>query len=135
MSYLGFKSYHINIGAGDSAIHIMYDLVMGQKRVLKAVFLDGGYGVTGIEGYKYANQNIHQTIEDIEADFVCSGPLKRAIPGEPNRRNYLQFDAFMSTSLRQEWGVELILLYLRVQQEELGASAGAPYLLVQDKLR
>ena len=41
----------------------------------------------------------------------------------------------MSISLRQEWGVELILLYLRVQQEELGASAGAPYLLVQDKLR
>lgn len=101
MPVIQFKSYHINIGAGDSAIHILYrdNGLFAGKEVLRAVFLDGGPapGVKGLPGFKGITtfeipKMITRTIIEIENTYICTGD---EIPNDPRKRRYLQFDAFI----------------------------------------
>jgi hypothetical protein len=86
----GFDSVHINVGAGDSAIHIFYAQNQGffgpVRTVLKAFLVDGGKtSHTNI-------QNLDTAIAQIEAYYVCQRPPVGGIG-----RNRLVFDGFIIT--------------------------------------
>lgn len=74
------ESFHINVGLGDSAIHVLCQAV-GNKRIAKsAVLIDGGLARDA------ATRNIVKTIEDIEKSYSNLGP-----------KNPLQFRSIVIT--------------------------------------
>ena len=86
-------SFHINIGAGDAAIHILSSgpntgSSITKRKVQRAVFIDGGTSHGGKPRW-----SISQAIFTIEFTFECQGQLK---PGDSGNR-YLIFDAFIIT--------------------------------------
>jgi hypothetical protein len=74
-------SFHINVGAGDGAIHILSSApayIFSNRIVQRAYLMDGGRA-TAIE-------SIEETVRWIEQHFQCQGP-----------NNTLLFDAFVVT--------------------------------------
>lgn len=64
------ESYHINVGLGDSAIHVLSQAA-GNKQIAKsAVLIDGGLARDA------ATRNIAKTIENIEEFYSNLGPTK-----------------------------------------------------------
>ncbi|KAI1812464.1 hypothetical protein GGS20DRAFT_587462 [Poronia punctata] len=92
------NSYHINVGAGDGAIHILSTGGTDYDRpiVLRAFLVDGGRG-SALEG-------IEATISWIEAHYICDGPF----------RSTLKFDGFIITHWDGDH-YEGIRAYLRKQ--------------------
>ncbi|KAK4180611.1 hypothetical protein QBC36DRAFT_353904 [Triangularia setosa] len=90
--YYRVDSFHINVDAGDSAIHILSepDPKGGKRKVRKAIFIDGGKSEESTW-----RATISDTIQDIETKFECQGPEKL---GKGNtERKMLKFDAFVVT--------------------------------------
>lgn len=82
MSYYQFDSFHVNVGSGDGAIHILSSpLLNGRRKVERAFFIDGGR--------TSAKDNINTTILWIQENFFCPNPY--------NDDSFLMFDAFVIT--------------------------------------
>lgn len=61
------SSYHINVGPGDSAIHVLAGRDNnGQRTLLHAVLIDGGKRFAG-------PSNLFRVIEKLQQDFACPG--------------------------------------------------------------
>lgn len=63
MSYL-VHSFHINVGVGDAAIHLLVELKDKQYRVIRAVMIDAGDNVND------APSNVRTTIENLGSAYV-----------------------------------------------------------------
>ncbi|OCT52851.1 hypothetical protein CLCR_09415 [Cladophialophora carrionii] len=82
MSYYQFDSFHVNVGSGDGAIHILSSpLQNGGRKVERAFFIDGGR--TTAKAY------INLTIARIQENFFCPNPYDDG--------SFLMFDAFVIT--------------------------------------
>jgi hypothetical protein len=88
MSFYRVDSFHISVGAGDAAIHILSigDGTSSNKRkVVKAIMIDGGQFTNP---KKFTTMN--DTIADIEKDYECQAT-------DNQNKTYLKFDAFVIT--------------------------------------
>ncbi|KAK0732483.1 hypothetical protein B0T21DRAFT_334666 [Apiosordaria backusii] len=92
IDYYRVDSFHINVDAGDSAIHILSepDPKGGKRKVRKAIFIDGGKSEESTW-----RATISDTIQDIETKFECQGPEK--LGKGTTERKMLKFDAFVVT--------------------------------------
>ncbi|KAF3288811.1 hypothetical protein TWF970_005865 [Orbilia oligospora] len=96
--YYTVESFHINVGSGDGAIHIMTygdDNTITQRQVVRAVFMDGGR-LEGADnknkkvakGLNHQNRwTVNRTIEYIEKNYDCQN----------KHDNRLRFNYFIVT--------------------------------------
>ncbi|KAF5705179.1 transcriptional activator srcap [Fusarium mundagurra] len=129
----GVASYFVNVGQGDGIILLMFSAftVMGNKKVERAILMDGGPDPSkkfdeDAEGEphenpppaaKTPNRNIKRAIADIERDFECQGD-----PYYPGNRNRLVFDGFVVTHWDKDHarGVMWYLLQDMIMMRERG---------------
>lgn len=95
--FIQVDSFHINVGSGDSAIHILSEPpdanTQNRRRVLSAVMIDGG---TGGHGAIFDNDsvptNVYRTIQYIQSRFWC----------QAENGGYLKFNSFVITHFDQD---------------------------------
>ncbi|KAM0426071.1 hypothetical protein ACHAPT_008702 [Fusarium lateritium] len=86
MAYYTFESFHINVGAGDGAIHLLTAAPRNQdprRVVVRAFMVDGGRS--------QALGKIQETVRWIEQKHHCPSPYYE------DNTSYLMFDAFVIT--------------------------------------
>ncbi|KAK5988132.1 hypothetical protein PT974_12272 [Cladobotryum mycophilum] len=101
--FYSVHTYQININVGDAAIHILASQTNANRlrpngpidrKVHRAVLIDGGTSVKPAGERPNAHPNIYSTILDIESKFECQGPNRG---GRQGNRPLLQFDGFIVT--------------------------------------
>jgi len=93
MSYYQFDSFHVNIGSGDGAIHILSSpLQNGRRKVERAFFIDGERTT--------AKDYINLTIVWIQENFFCPGPYD-------DGRTAIITMALLPAS-RMDWSISII---------------------------
>ncbi|KAK0762714.1 hypothetical protein N5P37_005532 [Trichoderma harzianum] len=94
MAHYRVESFHINIGAGDAAIHLLTSEPVfgdGRRLVEQAWMIDGGRAPGNA-----VQAALENTIQQIELNYVCQRPKLQDNPNQGAYR-WLYFDGFVIT--------------------------------------
>lgn len=94
MAHYRVESFHINVGAGDAAIHLLTSEPVfgdGRRLVEQAWMIDGGRAPGNA-----VQAALENTIQQIELNYVCQRPRLQDNPNQGAYR-WLYFDGFVIT--------------------------------------
>ncbi|KAL6690951.1 hypothetical protein J3F84DRAFT_403979 [Trichoderma pleuroticola] len=131
MAHYRVESFHINVGAGDAAIHLLTsEPVFGDSRRLveQAWMIDGGRAPGG--AVQAALENI---IRQIEREYVCQQPSLQENPNQAAYR-YLYFDGFVITHWDGDHYEGVIAYLFKLARDAANNNIGTTNPLILDRV-